>query len=80
MKHALILLALILSFSGFVDERSPASSKPSGKASSDLKSGKKKVSFESLKTGKKTSFETPAAKGMNFPLILVYQMHACFTW
>ncbi|XP_010942904.1 DNA-directed RNA polymerases IV and V subunit 4 [Elaeis guineensis] len=50
-------------YEGFVDERSPASSKASGKASSDLKSGKKKVSFESLKTGRKTSFETPAAKG-----------------
>ncbi|CAD5165292.1 unnamed protein product [Musa acuminata subsp. malaccensis] len=48
---------------GFVEEKVPTSLNANEKSSAEQKSGKKKVSFGSLKSSGKTSFDTPTAKG-----------------
>ncbi|XP_064978250.1 DNA-directed RNA polymerases IV and V subunit 4-like isoform X1 [Musa acuminata AAA Group] len=48
---------------GFVEEKVPTSLNANEKSSAEQKSGKKKVSFGSLKSSGKTSFDIPTAKG-----------------
>ncbi|RRT40601.1 hypothetical protein B296_00047319 [Ensete ventricosum] len=65
LKQSDLILRMLASESGFVEEKVPTSLNANEKSSAEQKSGKKKVSFGSLKSSGKASFDVPTAKGEN---------------
>ncbi|RWW00559.1 hypothetical protein GW17_00036476 [Ensete ventricosum] len=65
LKQSDPILRMLASESGFVEEKVPTSLNANEKSSAEQKSGKKKVSFGSLKSSGKASFDIPTAKGEN---------------
>ncbi|RWW35396.1 hypothetical protein BHE74_00059681 [Ensete ventricosum] len=62
LKQSDPILRMLASESGFVEEKVPTSLNANEKSSAEQKSGKKKVSFGSLKSSGKASFDIPTAK------------------